>query len=141
MFDFWFHPKRFESQRLYTRLGALIIKRYVPTGGDLVMRSIRRHNPDSRWIRSDLQSLCQFERRTRLNESVHLIGFLGGTVWAAYKFATGSLSALGLSVAFVLACVFGLWPVTLQRYNRLRLQRTINAYKRWHHSSGRTPPM
>ncbi len=31
-------PKCFESERLYERLGALLIKRYVPTGGDLVMR-------------------------------------------------------------------------------------------------------
>jgi hypothetical protein len=35
--DVWFRPKGFESERLYKRLGALLIKRYVPTGGDLVM--------------------------------------------------------------------------------------------------------
>lgn len=136
MFDFWFRPKRFESDRLYAQLGALIIKRYVPTGGDLVMRILRRRHPGSRWVKSSLHSLRLFERRTRVNESVHLIGFVGGTVWATYKFAMGSLSAPGLSVAFGLACIFGLWPVTLQRYNRIRLYRAISAYNRWHHRSG-----
>jgi len=33
--DFWFAPKRFESPRLYKRLGVLWIKHYVPTGGDV----------------------------------------------------------------------------------------------------------
>jgi glycosyl-4,4'-diaponeurosporenoate acyltransferase len=129
-FDFWFRPKRFESERLYAQLGALVIKRYVPTGGDLVMQRLRRRSPGSRWVKPNVQSLCGFERRTRLNESVHLIGFAGGTVWAAYKFASGSLSLMNLSMALVLACVFGLWPVTLQRYNRIRLFRAIHACER-----------
>ncbi len=44
-FDIWFRPKGFESERLYERLGALLIKRYVPTGGDLVMQRLRRPSP------------------------------------------------------------------------------------------------
>jgi hypothetical protein len=47
--DVWFRPKGFESERLYERLGALVIKRYVPTGGDLVMRRVRRHHPSAAW--------------------------------------------------------------------------------------------
>jgi hypothetical protein len=47
-FDIWFWPKRFESERFYERLGVLVIKRYVPTGGDLVMRRLRRDHPESR---------------------------------------------------------------------------------------------
>lgn len=123
--DCWFRPRCFESERLYERLGALILKRYVPTGGDLLMRRLRRHHPRSRWVTSSLQSLCQHERRTRLNELIHLIGFAGGTVLAASKFASGSLTALGLTVASALNLIFGLWPVVLQRYNRLRLYRAI----------------
>jgi len=33
-----FAPKRFESTALYERLGVLLIKRYVPTGGEVVNR-------------------------------------------------------------------------------------------------------
>jgi hypothetical protein len=122
----WFRPKRFESERLYERLGALVIKRYVPTGGDLVMRRLRRNHPGRRWVTSSLQSLWQYERRTRLNESIHVIGFLGFTILAASKFASGSLTMLGFTFALALNLIFGLWPVILQRYNRLRLYRAID---------------
>src|SRR5216684_8469797 len=79
-----------------------------------------------RWVTSNLQSLCRYERRTRLNESIHLIGFIGFTVLAASKFASGSLTVPGLSFALALNLIFGLWPVVLQRYNRLRLYRAID---------------
>jgi hypothetical protein len=45
-FDFWFQPKRFESEQLYERLGVLLMKRYVPTGGDLVMQHLRAITPN-----------------------------------------------------------------------------------------------
>jgi Glycosyl-4,4'-diaponeurosporenoate acyltransferase len=125
-FDVWFRPKRFESERFYERLGALVIKRYVPTGGDLVMRRLRRNHPERRWLNSNLQSLWRYERRTRLNESIHLVGFVAFTALAASKFASGSLSVLGLIFALALNLVFGLWPVVLQRYNRLRVYRAID---------------
>jgi hypothetical protein len=84
-------------------------------------------------VTSTLQSLCQYERKTRLNELIHLIGFIGCTVLVAGKFAGGSLTALGLTLASVLNLIFGLWPVVLQRYNRLRLYRTIYAHSRLLH--------
>ncbi|MEA2260807.1 MAG: hypothetical protein QOJ51_3632 [Acidobacteriaceae bacterium] len=111
--DIWFRPKRFESEPLYERLGALVIKRYVPTSGDLVMQRLRRNHPGRRWVTSSLQSLWQYERRTRLNESIHLIGFVGFTVLIASKFASGSLTVLGFTFALVLNLTFGLWPVAL----------------------------
>ena len=124
--DVWFRPKGFESERLYERLGALLIKRYVPTGGDLVMHRLCRDHPDRRWVIPSFESLRCYERKTRLNESIHLIGSVGFTALAAEKFASGSLSALGLTIAMSLNLAFGFWPVVLQRYNRLRLYRAIN---------------
>jgi hypothetical protein len=126
IFDVWFRPKGFESERLYERLGALLLKRYVPTGGDLVMRRLRRDHPERRWVTSSLNSLCVYERRTRLNESIHIIGFTAFTFLAASKFASRSLTAFGLAIALGLNLIFGLWPVVLQRYNRLRLYRAIH---------------
>ncbi len=124
--DAWFRPKRFESERFYERLGARILKRYIPTGGDLVMRRIRRDHPERRWVTSGLQSLRSYEKRTRLNESFHVIGFIVFAIVAARRFASGSLTALGLVIAVALDLILGLWPVVLQRYNRLRLYRAIN---------------
>lgn len=114
-------------------MGALLIKRYVPTGGDLVMRYLRHRHPKSRWVVASLKSLRQFERRTRLNESIHLIGFVSFAALAAYKFASGALTALGLTLALALNLVLGLWPVVLQRYNRLRLYRAIETSSRLRH--------
>ncbi len=34
LFDAWFTPKRFESPAIYQRMGVLLHKRCVPTGGD-----------------------------------------------------------------------------------------------------------
>ncbi len=124
VFDAWFRPKAFESEHLYEALGAKILKRYVPTGGDLMMRRLRRDHPERRWVTSSLHSLYLYERRTRLNESIHLIGFTGFTILAAHKFFSGSLT-FGLTVALVLNLILGLWPVVLQRYNRLRLCRVL----------------
>ncbi len=134
-FDFWFQPRHFESEHLYKRLGALVLKRYVPTGGDLVMHRLRRRHPDCKWVTSGLQSLCLYERRTRVNELIHLIGYIGCMVVVVGKFATGSLTAVWLTVASVLNLIFGLWPVVLQRYNRLRLYRCIDTYSRLMHRS------
>jgi hypothetical protein len=136
MFDVWFRPKGFESERLYERLGALILKRYVPTGGDLVMRRLRRDHPERRWVTSSLHSLCSYEKRTRLNESIHIVGFVAFTGLAVTKVASGSRTALGLAVALVLNLILGLWPVVLQRYNRLRLYRAIDARTRLIHLGG-----
>ena len=127
-FDFWFRPKGFESERLYERMGALLLKRYVPTGGDLVMRRLRCGHPRRRWVTSSLESLRRYERRTRLNEAIHLIGFVGFTVLIAHKFAAGSLTVFGLTMALTLNLILGLWPVVLQRYNRLRLYRVITLH-------------
>ena len=129
-FDLWFRPKQFESERLYERLGALLIKRYVPTGGDLVMGRLRRNHPGRRWVTSGFQSLWKYERKTRLNESIHLIGFVGFTALAIAKFVSGSLGAFGLTVAMTLNLLLGLWPVVLQRYNRLRLYRAMDLCSR-----------
>jgi hypothetical protein len=135
--DFWFRPRPFESERLYESLGALVLKRYVPTGGDLVMQRLRQHHPDWRWVSSSLESLCQYERRTRLNELIHLIGFAGGTVLVTSKFASRSLARSWLIIALALNLILGLWPVVLQRYNRLRLCRVISAHSRQLHRSAK----
>jgi hypothetical protein len=128
IFDFWFRPKTFESESLYRRMGALVLKRYAPTGGDIVMGRLRRRYPRARLVKSSLLSLRAHERRTRLSEAVHLIGVAVFGTLAIVRFASGSISPFLLSVALLLALILGLWPITLQRYSRLRLYRII--YKR-----------
>jgi glycosyl-4,4'-diaponeurosporenoate acyltransferase len=131
LLDLWFQPRRFETERFYELLGARLLKRYVPTGGDLVMRWLRRRHPGARLLGgANLESLRRFERWTRVAEGVHLAGFVGFAALAGWHFTHGSLSGTGLGAALVLDLAFGLWPVTLQRYNRLRVIRVIETATR-----------
>jgi hypothetical protein len=131
LLDFWFRPRRFETERFYALLGARLLKRYVPTGGDLAMRWLRRRHPDARLLRAaNLESLGRFELWTRVAEGIHLAGFMGFAALAGWRFTRGSLSRAGLGAALVLDLAFGLWPVTLQRYNRLRVIRVIQTATR-----------
>jgi hypothetical protein len=130
LIDVWFRPKQFETERFYVRLGALIVKRYVPTGGDVVMQRLRRRDPGRRSIDSSPKSLRRFERGTRIAEAVHLVGFVVFFRLALPRFSAGSLSKFGLAVASALNLTLGLWPVVLQRYNRLPLYRAIEIASR-----------
>jgi hypothetical protein len=127
LLDFWFQPKRFETTRLYQALGARLLKRYVPTGGDLVMRRLRRRYPQAHLIGPAPEALRRFERWTRLAEAIHLAGFAAFAALTAQQAAAGSLSPAGLTVAVSLNLTLGLWPVVLQRYNRLRAYQAIHA--------------
>ena len=62
-----------------------------------------------------------------MNESIHLVGFVGFIALAAERYASGTLSVSRLIIALALNLAFGLWPVILQRYNRLRLYRAIES--------------
>jgi Glycosyl-4,4'-diaponeurosporenoate acyltransferase len=127
--DAWFRPKRFETERLYERLGARVLKRYVPTGGDVVMRWARTHYPNIRVIDpTSRESLRRFERGTRVAEAVHLISFVVFTMLAWRRYAADSHVKMKFAIATAVTAVFGLWPVVLQRYNRLRAYRAIGLF-------------
>lgn len=130
LMEVWFCPKRFESERLYEILGARVIKRYVPTGGDALMKYIRSRRPSARLVNRDLTSLYRCEWGTRVAEAVHVLGFIGFTAVAVEQFVFGSHSMTALIIALVLSFVLGLWPVVLQRYNRVRVRRAIKGRKR-----------
>jgi len=130
MAETWFRPKRFETERLYERLGARVLKQYVPTGGDLVMRWVRTRYPKVRLIDpASRESLRRFELGTRVAEAVHLVSFVGFTVLAWRRYAAGSLTKMGFTVAMAVTVALGLWPVVLQRYNRLRVYRAIGLFQ------------
>jgi hypothetical protein len=127
--DAWFRPKRFETERLYERLGARVLKRYVPTGGDIVMRWARTRYPNIRVVDpTSRESLRRFERGTRVAEAVHLISFVVFTMLAWRRYAADSHAKMKFATAMAITVVFGLWPVVLQRFNRLRAYRAIGLF-------------
>jgi hypothetical protein len=120
--DLWFAPKRFESMALYEWLGVLFVKRYVPTGGDLVRRRYGIRIVD---IRGNLDSLIQFERCTRKLEAVHVIAFLGFLAWSLWRAMIHQTTPIDLGIAILVYIVLILSPAMLQRYNRLRVHAVI----------------
>jgi hypothetical protein len=107
---------------LYERLGVLLLKRYVPTGGDFV---IRRYGIRIADIRGNLDSLIQFERFTRRLEAIHEIAFVGFLAFSLWRAITRQTTLLDLGFAIVVYILLILSPAMLQRYNRLRVYAVI----------------
>ena len=120
--DLWFAPKRFESRALYEGLGVALIKRYVPTGGDFVIRRCGIRIAD---IRGTLDSLIRFEQLTRKLEAIHevvFLAFLGFSLWRA-RLRQTTLFDFGFAVLVYIVLILS--PAMLQRYNRLRVYPII----------------
>jgi len=122
VYDLWFAPKRFERTALYERLGVLLIKRYVPTGGDFF---IRRYGIRIADIRGCLDSLIRFERLTRRLEAIHEVVFLAFLDFSLWRALMHQTTLFDLGFAMVVYIVLILSPAMLQRYNRLRVYPII----------------
>ncbi len=120
--DFWFAPKRFESPQLYERLGALWIKRYVPTGGDYFRKKYGVRVID---IKSNIKSLLKFEERIRLYEVIHLGAFIAFLLFSIWQLVSGRTTGMGFVIACEVYVLLILSPVLLQRYNRIRVCEAI----------------
>ena len=125
--DVWFAPKRFESPQLYERLGALWMKRYVPTGGDYFRKKYGVRVID---IKSNIESLLKFEERTRLYEVIHLGAFLAFLLFSIWQLVSGRTNGIGFVIACVLYVLLILSPVLLQRYNRIRVYEAIRRMRK-----------
>ncbi|MGI8564251.1 MAG: hypothetical protein ACR2MZ_12040 [Candidatus Dormibacter sp.] len=130
-----FAPKRFESERMYERLGVRRFQCYVPTGGRLVMRLA-----GLKWIgfRDNDQLLPQLEFVTRYFEAIHWLALPALTALAFHLYGAGRLSAALLALALLAILGFTVHPIMLQRYNRIRLRRAqgvARARRQCHQSS------
>ena len=125
--DFWFAPKRFESPQLYERLGVLWIKRYVPTGGDNFRKKYGVRVID---IKSNIESLLKFEKRTRLYEAIRLGAFLAFLLFSTWQLVSGRTNGIGFVIACVVYVLLILSPVLLQRYNRIRVYEAIRRMRK-----------
>ncbi len=120
--DLWFAPKRFESTAFYEHLGVLLIKKYVPTGGDFFIRRYGIHIVD---VRGSLDALIRFERFTRRLEAIHEIAFLGFFGFSLWRAVVHQTTLLDFGFAIVVYILLILSPALLQRYNRLRVYPVI----------------
>ena len=123
--DAWFDPKSFESEEAYEQIGVRIFKRYMPSSGDYVFRHVWKKHGSPDWVKhGDIESLKNMEFSTQMIETVHVCLFALYTDIMASQFAEGNINkATFLAVMNILVNVY---PIMVQRYNRIRLYRAIN---------------
>ncbi len=118
----YFRVHRFErTGQLYTALGVLQFRRFVPDG-DLANRWERRKDPDYRIIRNR-GTAAAFVVRTEKSERGHIVLLALGVASAAFAW---SLEWHGWAVYLSVGNVaVNLYPILLQRYTRSRLQAVL----------------
>ena len=123
--DAWFDPKSFEQHPgLYEKLGVKTFKRFMPTG-DLLYQSTWKKLTGFDMVRIDSpQSLKNMEIFTRVFESIHLAGFAVSA--AEVGFFAAHQNVKPAVIAGALNILVNIYPIMVQRYNRVRLYRTIN---------------
>lgn len=122
----YFKPKAFEfygGKTIYERIGIKLFKKYLPTTGDIVRKrrkiiQIRISNAGK------TDELYKYERKTRNYEWRHIIGviiFILLTLMIERK-----LTLFDWIFLPVLNLYINIYPIFLQRYNRIRI---INVLK------------
>jgi len=111
-----------KAVRLLERLGVRAFKR-VTTNGDLVNRWGRRREPDYRVVR-DAESAAEWAEKAREAERNHWVFLSMGALSAVYA---ARLGWYGWTAGLVFSnVVFNVYPILLQRYNRLRVRRLLS---------------
>lgn len=117
--DIYFKPKKIEKEsKIYEKVGVILYKHYVPTyGSKLFEKKLLNSANKVKFRDSDL--LKTQEKFTRIFESIHVIGAIVMAHTTALQVGidnhNGALMTAGLNT-FV-----NLYPIMLQRYNRMRI--------------------
>jgi hypothetical protein len=126
--DVYFRPKRFESQRLYEKIGIKQFKKFLLPTGDLLNRYVwhGRANTMSQ-SGTRLQRVQALEFTTRTVEGVHWAMF------SYFHYANISENAFstfsGAAKATAIQLGVNIYPIMVQRYNRIRALRILERQK------------
>lgn len=125
MFEFYFKPKKWEGTgRIYELLGVLIFKKIVVKLGRKTGQNASKPNNYYLWNKS-LEGIKEFERKTRSNEIMHLAGMLIPAI-GLFKVEDD----LTMQIILWAVLIINIHPFLLQRYNRIRIYKTINRMER-----------
>lgn len=135
--DAWFDPKSFEQNpKVYEKLGIRTFKKYIPTG-DLMNRLVWKRLGAEDLVKPTLESLKNYEKYTRLYESVHLTALGLGAVTMAAQLSSGQIEGAVFTAG--INTLVNVYPILLQRYNRSRLYKVINRMESREKNITRTP--
>jgi glycosyl-4,4'-diaponeurosporenoate acyltransferase len=126
--DIWFRPKSFESEELYEKLGIKLYKKYLPTG-DLSLKLAKKFLKKETFFiqNSSKEALEQYVLITKLYELIHVSAWPVVIILTIFNLVEGyvELAAFGGAINVYI----NVYSVFLQRYNRLRLYKTIDRAK------------
>ncbi len=105
--------------RFYERLGIRWFKRFA-TQGDYWNKRRRHSNPGFRNVKN-INSVIEWEARTRHNEFVHMCSLLIGLTIMVWLYFQNEYT--WLVVVFFAVLIWDIYPIMLQRYNRARIWR------------------
>ncbi len=121
----YFEPKSFErykNRTIYEYLGVKSFKKYLITDGDLVRRwrGIKQvsHHKENR-----MEDLKKAIRETLKFEVIHLFFLLLSLLIVLVQYH--EMTLLKLSIIFLINLYANIYPIFLQRYNRIRLLRVL----------------
>ena len=121
--DFWFDPKSFESEEMYEKLGIRTFKKYIPTG-EVTSKLVWKLTHQNAFIGgSSEKDLRNFERFTRIYETIHLYFLPIAAASIGISLSRGDLGSAAFTAG--MSTLVNVYPVLLQRYNRLRLYKAI----------------
>jgi glycosyl-4,4'-diaponeurosporenoate acyltransferase len=121
----YFKPKKIELYRnktVYEFFGIKLYKKYLPMTGDIARK--RRNIIQIKLNKSGrINELYRYERQTRNNELIHIIATIGcvGLIFITDK----RLSFLDLIFLTVLNLYLNIYPIFLQRHNRIRIIKVL----------------
>lgn len=128
--DAWFDPKSFEQNPgLYEKLGVRKFREYIEIKDVLLARLTWRKvvEDEAQEKLNNISTLKDFESFTRLCEVGHLVSF--GLMTAALGIFLQSGSITGAVFVAGINTLMNIYPIMLQRYNRVRLYRVIRKMK------------
>lgn len=127
-FDLWFDPKSFESEELYEKIGIKTYKKYLPTG-EITARIMWKYTKKNAFIAGSSEgSLRSYEKFTRIYETIHITMLSIGITIIALNLAAGDINSAICNLG--MQTLVNVYPVILQRYNRLRLYGAMEQSKR-----------
>lgn len=124
--DAYFKPKSFErSGKLYENLGVRYIKKAIMgTIGKVFRKRGLDKNASTYFLgnSSDLDSLREYEKGTRINELVHVPQMIGSAVGLARSISEDNYVAAAVLGTFL---VLNASSTMLQRYNRAKVEKIV----------------
>jgi hypothetical protein len=124
--DWYFAPKRWESEALYQRLGVARFKEMLVDGVTACRYPPEERTTNAKFMEGNsLEDLLGLERTTRISESIHLAAFLGRLGMAIAFWGI----EFGIDLYFLVFLILDLYFVLVQRYHRLRVWKVVQRYR------------